>query len=181
MRSLLADRRGQKVLSPPADTQGAPAVPAAAAPAPRPLDPEVARRGEAYRNRMRAVETADGVTLLSNQPRDLPGAAPVTARPTPPAALARAAPLDLERDEGEPPREEDEAEVEGEREVASASPVTETRSLRPKPAPRPRREPPVESGFRWPMFVLLVALFGLAALWVVRRRATGGEPRTGAQ
>jgi hypothetical protein len=119
-----------------------------ASPATRRLDDEPLRRGEAHQRRVQALETDQGVTLLSNRIHRLP-----QPRVTP--LLARA-PLD-HLDEPSP-NEETVA-------LSSESPhVTETRSLRPGSS----RRAGSSTGLGWLLwpFVLFIATGAvLGTLW----------------
>lgn len=99
--------------------------------------------------RMVSFENDDGVTVLSNHPRDVPAA----AIPAPPARIEAAV--------AEPPPEPVERET------------TEVRPLRPKPVARTARAPEPRSA--WPWFLIGGTAFaGLGAWWL--RRGRGGPP-----
>jgi hypothetical protein len=117
---------------------------------PRP-DNEPLRRGEAHMRRVQAVETDQGVTLLSNRIHRLP-----EPRVTPLLARRQSDPIE------EPPKEE--------AVVATAEPphVTETRSLRPSSARRANSG----TGLGWLLwpFVLFIATGAVVGtLWFRRK------------
>jgi len=137
---------------PPAPAPAAP--PAAAAPAATAgpaAHSDVDRRGDAHR-RLRAFETDEGITVLSNRAEDMALAARTRAAPRSQPMASLSPVID------EPVRD-------------PADEVTETRALR-----RHREKPngaaarSERSGFRWPMLGLLGVSAAGAGLWFLKRR-----------
>lgn len=134
--------------------------PPLAAREPRRYNDEPLRRGQARLRRVQALETVEGVTLLSNRLEPLP-ASRLSALAVS-APVGASAPRDVPDEPDEAPEDEPRAALVGERES-----VTETRSLRTYAArPAPGRTASSEVGWLlWPFAVFVAGGAVVGALW----------------